>query len=560
MTHVVSTRYIDCHYHNNKKRYAMLRGQVMGLKRAFARHVSQRRRSLIKSSIAALIFFTVFTSAILFLINHQRLQYQHRLETRTQQLTLDYLDRLKNMMQEIMPFTDKPCVSNQANLTYRAAFTTGVRTFLLVKDGIVYCSSATGDMTLPSTRLYPEIDWQKSLDMQLQQGTPLVPDKPVIALWLRKPGQANNSGVLATLDLSLTPYQLMASQRSDTPGLAIVIGQNAVTTFNPHLVPMTQLPPNHARRVEIPGYPLTIIFYNRPLTANDIRLTVLGSLVLSLMLGALYYYMLLLRQSPERAMRRGIRRGEFFVEYQPVFHTATASLGGVEALLRWQHPTEGRISPDLFIPYAENEGVIVPLTRHLFSLIVADLPQLMQALPPHAKLGLNLSPSHLSAPSFHDDVSGLLSKMPNNYFTLVFEITERGMVEEEHALAEFAWLHSQGIEIAIDDFGTGHSALIYLQRFALDYLKIDRGFVNSIGQDTVTAPVLDAVISLAKKLKMLTVAEGVETAEQMSFLQERDVNFMQGYYFCKPLSIEELVEFCRANPAFDHQASLISDI
>jgi sensor c-di-GMP phosphodiesterase-like protein len=128
------------------------------------------------------------------------------------------------------------------------------------------------------------------------------------------------------------------------------------------------------------------------------------------------------------------------------------------------------------------------------------------------------------------------------------------MVEEANALAEFDWLHQQGIEIAIDDFGTGHSALIYLERFTMDYLKIDRGFVNTIGQDTVTAPVLDAVISLAKKLKMQTVAEGVETAEQLHFLQERDVNFMQGYYFSKPLSIDNFVTFCTNQQVFDYQA------
>jgi len=529
----------------------------MGLKRAFTRHVSQKRRSLITSSIAALVFFIVFTSATLFLINHQRLQYQHQFETRTQKLTLNYLDRLKTIMHEIMPLTGQPCITNLSNLTYRAAFTNGVRTFLLVKDGVAYCSSATGDMVLATNHLYPEIDWKKPLDMQLQQGTPLVPDQPVIALWLRQPGQSNatDNGVLATLDLSLTPYLLMTSQNSDAPGLAIVIGKQAVTTFSSRLIPMSQLPKNHAHRLEIPRYPLTIIFYSQQLTANDVRLTVLGSLVLSLMIGVLCYYALMLRQSPERAMMRGIRRGEFFVEYQPVFHTATRSLAGVEALLRWQHPTEGRISPDLFIPYAESEGVIVPITRHLFSLVVADLPQLMQALPRNAKLGLNLSPSHLSVPSFHDDVSKLLAKLPDDYFTLVFEITERGMVEEENAQTEFNWLHRQNIEIAVDDFGTGHSALIYLQRFPLDYLKIDRGFVNSIGQDTATAPVLDAVIALAKKLKMLTVAEGVETAEQVNFLQARDVNFMQGYYFSKPLSIEALLAFCRENPVADRQTS-----
>ncbi|KFK93214.1 MULTISPECIES: cyclic di-GMP phosphodiesterase [unclassified Serratia (in: enterobacteria)] len=527
----------------------------MGLKGAFARHVSQKRRGLIASGLVALIFFIVVTSATLFLISHQRLQYQNQLKTRTEKLTLNYLDHLKNMMQEIMPLTSKPCAANLSNLTYRAAFTNGVRTFLLVKDGIAYCSSATGDMRLAVNHLYPEIDWQKPLDMQLQQGTPLVPDKPVIALWLRQSGQTQetNTGVLATLDLSLAPYLLMTSQNNDAPGLAIVVGGKAATTFSQNLIPKTQLPKNHAHVLEIPRYPLAIIFYSQHLTANDIRLTLLGSLVLSLMFGVLCYFALMLSHSPERAMMRGIKRGDFFVEYQPVFHTDNASLAGVEALLRWQHPTEGRISPDLFIPYAENEGMIVPITRHLFSLIVADLPQLMQALPRGSKLGLNLSPSHLSSPTFHDDVSQFLAKLPDNYFTLVFEITERGMVEEENAQAKFDWLHRQHIEIAIDDFGTGHSALIYLQRFPLDYLKIDRGFVNTIGQDTATVPVLDAIITLAKKLNMLTVAEGVETAEQVNFLRERDVNLMQGYYFSKPLSSTELVEFCRTNTAVDRQ-------
>jgi sensor c-di-GMP phosphodiesterase-like protein len=527
----------------------------MGLKRAFARHASHRRRSLTKSSIVALVFFAVFASATLFLIDHQRSQYQHVIEERTQKFTVNYFDRLKGVMQQLMPLSDKPCQTAFNDLTYRAAFTTGVRTFVLVRNGFAYCSSATGNMMMATRHLYPEIDWRLPLDLKLQQGTPMVPEKPAIAVWLRQPGESD-SGVLATLDLSLTPYLMLTSHQDATTGLAIVMGKHAVTTFSPNLMPLAQLPTASANHLIIPNYPLTIIFYHQRLTADDVRLTLLGSLVLSLMVGILYYYMLMLRQSPERALIRGIKRNEFFVEYQPVFHTASSSVSGLEALIRWQHPIEGRIPPDLFIPYAESEGLIVPLTRHLFSMIVADIPQLMQALPKGAKLGLNLAPSHLSAPSFHEDITNLLAALPDDHFTLVFEITERGMVEEKNAIAEFDWLHRQGVEIAVDDFGTGHSALIYLQRFTLDYLKIDRGFVNTIGQDTVTAPVLDAVISLAKKLKMLTVAEGVETAEQVSFLQERGVTFMQGYYFSKPLSIEAFMEFCQANAVFEHQTAV----
>ena len=527
----------------------------MGLKGAFARHASNTRRSLTKSCIVAVTFFIVFTSTTLFLIDHQRSQYQHRLEARAQQFAVNYLDHLQQIMQQIMPLTDKPCDKVLPDLAYRAAFATAVRTFVLVKDNFAYCSSATGNMMLGTSQLYPEIDWHKPLDMALQQGTPMVPEKPAVAVWLRQPGP-NNTGVLATLDLTLTPYLLLNSRDSNAPGFAIVIGKHAATTFNSNLIPAAQLPKQFASHLAIPNYPFSLDFYHQPLTANDVRLTVLGSLVLSLMVGVLYYYMQILRQSPERALMRGIKRNEFFIEYQPVFHTATTSIAGVEALIRWKHPNEGRIPPDLFIPYAESEGLIVPLTRHLFNMIVADIPKLVRALPQGAKLGINLAPSHLRAPSFHDDITGLLARLPTDHFIVVFEITERGMVEEQNALEEFDWLHRQSVEIAVDDFGTGHSALIYLQRFTLDYLKIDRGFVNTIGQDTATAPVLDAVISLAKKLKMLTVAEGVETAEQVSFLQERDVNFMQGYYFSKPLGIEEFVAFCQNNAVFDHQAAV----
>lgn len=525
----------------------------MGLKRAFARHVSHRRRSLAKSSIVALVFFILFTGITLFLINYQRTQYQRTVEQRIQEFTLENLDNLTKIMQQLMPLTERSCASSQPEITYQAAFNSGVRTFLLVKNGFAYCSSATGGMMQTLKSIYPEIDPRQTRDLKFQQGTPLVPGKPAVAVWLRHPGE-QDTGVVATLDINLMPYLRFVSRDTMAPGIAIVLDDRALTTLSPNLMPVSQLPNKQAERLSIPGTPMMILFYHETLTPNDIRLTLMGSLVLSLMLGILCYYMLLLRQSPERALMRGIKRNEFFIEYQPVFHTNSDAIGGLEALIRWQHPIEGRIPPDLFIPYAESEGLIVPLTRHLFRLIAEDAPKLAMALPQGAKFGLNISPSHLSAPSFHHDVYELLAQLPGDYFTLVFEITERGMVEEANALTEFDWLHQQGIEIAIDDFGTGHSALIYLERFTMDYLKIDRGFVSTIGQDTATAPVLDAVIALAKKLKMQTVAEGVETAEQLHFLQERDVNFIQGYYFSKPLSVDHFVAFCNTRQVFDHQA------
>ena len=121
--------------------------------------------------------------------------------------------------------------------------------------------------------------------------------------------------------------------------------------------------------------------------------------------------------------------------------------------------------------------------------------------------------------------------LPADHFHVVLEVTERAMIDKEKSMANFAWLHRQGFEIAIDDFGTGHSALIYLERYNFDYLKIDRGFVQAIGTETVTSPVL----------KLMTVAEGVETQEQAEWLRGQGVHFLQGYWISRPLSLAGLV-------------------
>ncbi len=134
------------------------------------------------------------------------------------------------------------------------------------------------------------------------------------------------------------------------------------------------------------------------------------------------------------------------------------------------------------------------------------------------------------------------ASLPDNYFQVVLEITERGMLHYHQASRLFEWLHDEGFEIAIDDFGTGHSSLIYLEHYTFDYLKIDRGFISAIGTETVTSPVLDAVLTLAKRLNMVMVAEGVETEEQANWLRAQGVQFLQGYWLSRPLPLQQLVE------------------
>ncbi|CRY16076.1 cyclic di-GMP phosphodiesterase [Yersinia enterocolitica] len=515
----------------------------MGSNSAFSRNILSRRHLVKKSVILALCFFILFaviTLSLLYRSSERKLTLQsdHIISYSSQ-----FLSELTTSMSQLIPLSAKNCEQASSALHYRAAFTNGVRAFLLVRNDIAYCSSATGEMNVPVSKLYPKINVSQPLDFKIQQGTPMMPGKPVIGVWLREAGRGN-TGVLATLELTLHPYLLLNYSNNQVNGLAIIIDELAVTTFDAKVIPISQLPTRDAREIQLPGYPIKILIYHTSLTADDIRMTLLGGLLLAGLVGILAYYILIASQSAEAEILRGIRRGEFFVEYQPAFRSNDRSISGLEALIRWQHPIEGRISPDLFIPYAEAQHLIQPLTRHLFELIIKDSKLMAAHVPAGVKLAFNISPVHLTDDNFRKDVTQMLQQLNTDVFSPVFEITERGMVEEELAIEQFAWLRSQGIQIAVDDFGTGHSALIYLERFTLDFIKIDRGFVSTIGINTVAAPVLDAVLMLANKLNIETVAEGVETEQQLQYLAQHGVNYLQGYLLSKPLSVEDLVKFC----------------
>ncbi|CQI97357.1 cyclic di-GMP phosphodiesterase [Yersinia frederiksenii] len=515
----------------------------MGSSSAFSRIILSRRHLVKKSVIFALGFFLCFVIITLLLLYRSS---ERKLTTQSDHIisySTQFLNELTTTMSQLIPLSAKSCEQASPSLHYRAAFTNGVRAFLLVRNNRAYCSSATGEMDVPSSVLYPKINSYQPLDFKIQQGTPMMPSKPAIGVWLREAGRGNN-GVLATLELTLHPYLLLNYSNTQVNGLAIIIDELAVTTFDSKVIPLSQLPAKPAREVQVPGYPIKVLIYHTSLTADDIRMTLLGGLLLAGLVGILAYYILVASQSAEAEILRGIRRGEFFVEYQPVFRSQDRTLTGLEALIRWRHPIEGRISPELFIPYAETQHLIQPLTRHLFDLIIRDSELIASHIPVGAKLAFNISPVHLVDDDFRKDVSQMLQRLNTDIFSPVFEITERGMVEEELAIEQFAWMRSQGVKIAVDDFGTGHSALIYLERFTLDYIKIDRGFVSTIGINTVAAPVLDAVLMLANKLNIETVAEGVETEQQLHYLAQHGVNYLQGYLLSKPLSVEDLIRFC----------------
>ena len=506
----------------------------------FTRYLSTGRKVLLASFLAGLLIALIAGGLQFMLLQQKR---EARFDTIIGDLhsyLVDYFDELRKSINSLQPLTLNNCEDVAAELTSRAAFSVNVRAYLLVKDGIAFCSSATGSMDSPLTDLVNEIDINKDLDMAILPGTPMMPDKPAIALWMRSP-LLDGRGIFTTINVNLTPWLLYSARQNDFTGVALVVDNIALSTFSAHLVNPGELGEQPNRRARIDGLPMDIYLYADKWPAENTNLTLLIGIMAGLIGGLLCFYIMTVRLRPGKEILTAIKREQFYVVYQPVVDAQKMQIQGVEVLMRWKHPVAGEIPPDAFINFAEAQQLIVPLTHHLFRLIARDAPVLQTLLPPGAKLGVNIAPSHLHADSFQQDMRQFSASLPENYFQVVLEITERGMLHYQEASRLFEWLHHEGFEIAIDDFGTGHSSLIYLERYTFDYLKIDRGFVSAIGTETVTSPVLDAVLTLAKRLNMVMVAEGVETEEQASWLRSQGVQFLQGYWMSRPLPLQQLV-------------------
>lgn len=520
----------------------------MPLSGALRRHVTYPRRIAWSSAMAGGLFFLLFAALSLHQTWQKReRQHQQLLENSRTALQQTLSSLINSTLSPLLPFTHTACNTINRELTSRAAFAGNLRAILLVKEGNAFCSSATGSFNLPLNVIAPLSDMSRDIDLQLMPGTPLQPNKPALALWIKNPGSVQ-SGVFATLNITLAPYQLLASGHPEITGMALVAQRSALTSWQSVVMQNKNLPtPLH--RQALTGYPLQFVLYGSTLAFSDYQNILLSGLLLSLLVSGACWLLLSVYQRPGKELIRGMKRGEFHVEYQPLVTSHDGQPYGMEALLRWTHPTKGPIPPDVFIHYAEAQNLIIPLTRHLFQLVSRDAHLLCHTIPRHACLSLNISPLHLADSGFRQDVLRWLDTMPADHFTYVFEITERAMVRDENVGELFDWLHQQQIHIAIDDFGTGHSALIYLERYDFDYLKIDRGFVQSIGTDSLTSPVLDTVLQLAKKLNLKSVAEGVETGEQAAWLINRGVTHLQGYIFSRPLRPETLIDYFRRHNA-----------
>jgi EAL domain-containing protein (putative c-di-GMP-specific phosphodiesterase class I) len=243
----------------------------------------------------------------------------------------------------------------------------------------------------------------------------------------------------------------------------------------------------------------------------------------------------------ENELRQALERSEFVLYHQPKYRIEDGTLGGVECLVRWQHPERGLVGPGEFIDVAEDTGAIVPLGSWIIEAaceaakLFADLSQR------NFVTAVNISPRQFRDPNLVNTIRRCLRTCGLAPENLQVEITET-MLMQDIAAAEMtvARLHELGIQLAIDDFGTGYSSLNYLKRFPINTVKVDRSFVKDIPGSEDDCAITAAVIAMAHRLQMAVVAEGVETDEQIAFLRQHGCEFAQGFRYSKPVPLEAM--------------------
>lgn len=252
------------------------------------------------------------------------------------------------------------------------------------------------------------------------------------------------------------------------------------------------------------------------------------------------------RLSIETNLRFALERNEFFLHYQAKVDFKTNAITGVEALLRWQNPYLGSVTPTQFIPVAEETGLIIAIGKWVMKTACVQNVAWQQQGLPAVCMAVNLSLRQLTDDNLIEDIKAALNDSGMAPNLLELEITESMvMYNPGRMISVLAKIKSMGVRLAIDDFGTGYASLAHIKHFPVDTLKVDRSFIRNIPKDAEDKAITEAIIAMGKTLSLTVVAEGVETEEQMNFLKDHSCDEMQGYYFSKPIMPEQFADLLR---------------
>jgi len=453
------------------------------------------------------------------------------------------LDSLANAANALLPLAASPCDEVQLRLRAEVTRNAFVRSTNLFRDNNLYCTSLFGDFDEPVNPA-DYVDGK----LWLMDGNSVTPGHPLLVYR----ANAGNHGAISTVDGDhlLTALRLIGRDED----LHIRVGN---AWMGKDGIVHKGAPPAAASANVLLGstrYPFSV----QGGYAADHQGTLWRShypalLALLLVLGAVAAlacrWQLRRANSPRAELRRALEADEFLPYFQPVVRKGDYRWAGAEVLMRWNHPQEGLVRPDLFIPYAEHSGQIVAMTRALMMHTAQSLAPYAGLLEDGFHIGINITADHCSDLRLLDDCRTFLQHFPPGRVVLTLELTERKLIEPTPVTLDlFEKLDAMGVKIALDDFGTGQSSLNYLRQFKVDYLKIDQSFVAMIGADALSVHILETIIELSAKLGLGIVAEGVETEAQRDYLARHGVDYQQGYLFARPMPAAQFLEMLATQP------------
>ncbi|MEO0942784.1 MAG: EAL domain-containing protein [Cyanobacteria bacterium J06642_12] len=284
---------------------------------------------------------------------------------------------------------------------------------------------------------------------------------------------------------------------------------------------------------------------------SNVVLIIPIAMLSSLLLMTIFVRLIQKHEGLDSELKIALDNQEFEIHYQPIVNLHDGTCVGCEALMRWRHPEQGTIRPDLFIPLAERTGFIMPIGEWACSQVVSDFEKVFSKFPDFY-VSINLSPVQINFDRMKTTVNTIIEAPGELQNSIVFEVVEGTLIDEEKTISPdtIARLRRMGFNVALDDFGTGYSSIRYLQKFEFDYLKIDRLFVGSIGREDRTGILVDTIIGIGQKLNLTLVAEGIETEEQRQALLQRGVCFGQGWLYSRALPLDEFEQYIQvSNPS-----------
>ncbi|MCO7596221.1 MULTISPECIES: EAL domain-containing protein [Pseudomonas] len=447
------------------------------------------------------------------------------------------LDSLSTTTQELLPLAGSPCAQAQLELRGHVTRNAFVRSTNLFRRNTLYCTSLFGDFDEPvNARDYTDGR------LWLMDGNSVTPGHPLLVYR----ASDGDRGAIATVDGDhlLTALRLIGPDEV----LQLQVGEHWMGKDG---VVRSGVPPVAASAAVVQAstrYPFSVHGgYGPGIKHAFMREHYPALLSLLLLLGALAggvcRWQIRRASSPRAELSRALEADEFLPYFQPVVRKDDYRWAGAEVLMRWNHPREGLVRPDLFIPYAEHSGQIVAMTRALMLHTAQGLAPYAALLEDGFHIGINITADHCRDLGLLDDCRTFLQHFPPGRVVLTLELTERKLIEATPVTLElFGKLHEMGVMIALDDFGTGQSSLNYLRQFKVDYLKIDQSFVAMIGGDALSQHILDTIVELSGKLGLGIVAEGVETEVQRDYLARHQVDFQQGYLFGRPMPLEDFLQ------------------